>query len=581
MIEKLIMKVKNLYNSVNVKIRNMWYKGYKMPRNIKYFEGSLYDAVFESALKYPTNIALVYYDNQISYKQLIKRINKCAKALRAYGIGPSDKVTICMPNTPEEVIMFYAINEIGAVANMIHPLSSEKEILYYLNKSNSRFMLCIDIAYKKVRNIINETNVEKVVITSATKSMERITALVYWLFKGRKFGVKEDDKFILWDHFIKKGNSYNLDPYESMDSNAPAVILYSGGTTGKPKGVVISNYSFNIQALQSRYVSSVLVPGNSFLTFLPNFHAFGIGICTHTPLFNGMTAILIPQFDSKKFKKYIRKYRFNVLCGVPTLYDYISKLSFKKNELKCLKLVVCGGDSMSLSLKQRVNDFLRRYGSSTDIKIGYGLTESSGVVSLSPFGVYDASDVIGYPFPDTVFKIVDIDTKEYKKTGEAGEICISGPNVMLGYLDEEEETKNTLEERDGRVWLHTGDIGYIDEKGLLHYKSRLKRMIITSGYNVYPSLVEEVLMGHEAVLNCAVIGVPDSNKGEIVKAFVVLKEGKNPMIARASIQKYLKKYLARYEQPREIAFLDELPKTKLGKIAYKELEELHTKNTNR
>lgn len=574
MIETLVLKIRNVFRSINIKIRNRWSKGYRLPKKVKYFEGSLYDAIFESALKYPMNTAIEYGNNQISYKQLIKRINKCAKALKALGVEKGDKVTICMPNTPEEVSMFYAINEIGAIANMIHPLSSEKEIEYYLKKSNTKVMLCIDIAYKKVKNIIDNTNVQKVIITSATKSMEKMTSLLYWFVKARKLGVAEDEKIILWDHFIKMASSYNDDPYESMDSNDPAVILYSGGTTGKPKGVVISNYSFNTQALQSRYVASdVLVPENSFLTFLPNFHAFGIGICTHTPLFNGMKAILIPQFESKKFKSYLRKYHFNVLCGVPSLYDYISKMEFKKNELKCLKLVVCGGDSMSLALKQKVNAFLQKYGSPTDLKIGYGLTESSGVVSLSPAGIYDEADVIGYPFPDTKFKILDINNGEEKKRGESGEICISGPNIMLEYLDEEEETSNVLEKINGVVWLHTGDIGFIDAKGLVHYKARLKRMIITSGYNVYPANVENIIMQHEAVSSCAVIGIPDESKGEIVKAFVTLKEGKNPMIVKVSIQKYLKKHLAKYEQPREIVVLDELPKTKLGKIAYKELEE--------
>lgn len=574
MIETLVLKIRNVFRSINIKIRNRWSKGYRLPKKVKYFEGSLYDAIFESALKYPMNTAIEYGNNQISYKQLIKRINKCAKALKALGVEKGDKVTICMPNTPEEVSMFYAINEIGAIANMIHPLSSEKEIEYYLKKSNTKVMLCIDIAYKKVKNIIDNTNVQKVIITSATKSMEKMTSLLYWFVKARKLGVAEDEKIILWDHFIKMASSYNDDPYESMDSNDPAVILYSGGTTGKPKGVVISNYSFNTQALQSRYVASdVLVPENSFLTFLPNFHAFGIGICTHTPLFNGMKAILIPQFESKKFKSYLRKYHFNVLCGVPSLYDYISKMEFKKNELKCLKLVVCGGDSMSLALKQKVNAFLQKYGSPTDLKIGYGLTESSGVVSLSPAGIYDEADVIGYPFPDTKFKILDINNGEEKKRGESGEICISGPNIMLEYLDEEEETSNVLEKINGVVWLHTGDIGFIDAKGLVHYKARLKRMIITSGYNVYPANVENIIMQHESVSSCAVIGIPDESKGEIVKAFVTLKEGKNPMIVKVSIQKYLKKHLAKYEQPKEIVVLDELPKTKLGKIAYKELEE--------
>ncbi len=575
MFEKLFLKIRNTYRKISIKIKNQWRKGYKLRKNIKYFEGSLYDAIFESALKYPENPAIQYGDKQISYKSLIKRINKCAKALKALGVNPGDRVTICMPNTPEEVTMFYAINEVGAIANMIHPLSSEKEIEYYLNKSNSKVMLCIDITYIKVKNIIPNTKLEKVIITSATKSMERITALLYWLIKGRKLKVKEDEKFILWDHFINLSSTYQEDPYTQVNSSDPAVILYSGGTTGKPKGVVISNYSFNTQAMQSRYVSDVLVPENSFLTFLPNFHAFGIGICTHTPLFNGMKAILIPQFDSKKFKKYLRKYHFNVLCGVPTLYDYISKMEFKKNELKCLKLVVCGGDSMSLTLKQKVNTFLKKYGSPTDIKIGYGLTESSGVVSLSPEGIYNESDIIGYPFPDTQFKIINIHTGKEQDIGLDGEICISGPNIMLEYLEEPIETKNALTTIDGLTYLHTGDIGYIDSKGLLHYKSRLKRMIITSGYNVYPAHIEEILMKHPSVLNCAIIGIPDQNKGEIVKAFIVLKENNSKVIAKGNIQKYLKKQLAKYEQPREYTFIDEIPKTNLGKIAYKELEKIN------
>lgn len=576
MFEKLYLKLRNTYRKISVKIINKWhYHHKKLPKNVKYFEGSLYDAVYESTLKYPYNTAIEYENNQITYKQLIKKINKVAKALKALGVNKGDKVTICMPNTPEEVTMFYAINEIGAVANMIHPLSSEKDIEYYLNKSNSKVMLCIDIAYKKVNNIIDNTSLEKVIVTSATKSMERITAFLYWLLKGRKINIKENEKIILWDHFIAKANLYNEDPYEQVASNDPAVILYSGGTTGKPKGVVISNYSFNVQALQSKYTEpEALEPENAFLTFLPNFHAFGIGICTHTPLYNGMRAILIPQFNAKKFKKYLRKYKFNVLCGVPTLYDAVSKMKFRKNELSTLKLVVCGGDAMSIDLKKRVNAFLKEYGCKTELKIGYGLTESSGVVSLSPDGILDESDVIGYPFPKTEFKIIDINTKKETPLEEDGELIISGPNIMLEYLDEPEETKNTLFQMDGKTWLHTGDIACVDKRGLFHYKSRLKRMIITSGYNVYPSHVEEILTNHEAILKCAVIGIKNESKGETAKAFIVLREGYNNLLTKSSIQKYMKENLAKFEIPREIRYIDDLPTTLVGKIAYKELEKM-------
>ena len=573
MIEKILLKIRNNYRNIKLKyFRNKYYD--KLPSKIKYFSGSLYDAIYESAIKFPDNTAIEYYNNQITYKQLIRRINKCAKALKALGVNKGDKVTICMPNTPEEVTMFYAINEIGAIANMIHPLSSEKEIEYYLNKSESKVMLCIDIAYKKVRNILDNTDVEKVIVTSATKSMERLTAFIYWLLKGRKMNIKEDHKIMLWNHFINLSEMYYDNAYEEVDPLDPAVILYSGGTTGKPKGVVISNYSFNAQALQSRIVSDALIPENAFLTFLPNFHAFGIGICTHTPLYNGMRAILIPQFNIKKFKSYIRKYHFNILCGVPTLYDQISKMKFRKNELKDWKLVVCGGDSMSQNLKDRVNDTLEEYGCKTDIRIGYGLTESSGVVALSPEGLLNESDVIGFPFPNTDFLIVDINTNKVLPSNKDGEILISGPNIMLEYLKESDETKNVLETINGKTYLHTGDIGYIDKKGLLHYKSRLKRMIITSGYNVYPSHIEEVLMSHESVLKCAVIGIPNEHKGEIVKAFIVLKEDHNTLTDKNSIKEHLKKHLAKYETPREIKYLDDLPTTLVGKVAYKELEKM-------
>ena len=579
MFETIFLGIKKGYHKIAAKIINRYNSHHnKLPKDVKYFEGSLYDAVYNSALKYPYNVAISYDDIEITYKQLIKRIDKCARALKNLGVCKGDKVTICMPNTPEEVEMFYAINEIGAVANMIHPLSSERDIEYYINKSNSKVMLCIDMDYGKVKNIVDNTSLESVIIVPATKSMRLILRLLYWLKKGRKIKIKEGAGFISWESFIAGGSLINEDPYEIVDSKSPAVILYSGGTTGKSKGVVISNYTFNAQALQSVYVSDVLAnPENAFLTFLPNFHAFGIGICTHTPLFNGMRIVLIPQFNAKNIKKYIRKYHFNVLCGVPTFYEYLTKVNFRKNELKGLKLVVSGGDAMSLDLKGRVNETLKKYGCETEVRVGYGLTEVAGVVALSPEGVQKESDVIGLPFPDNNFLIIDPETSKEKGINEDGELIISGPNLMMEYLGEEEETKATIFDYKGDKWVHTGDICFIDSKGLVHYKSRLKRMIITSGYNVYPSHVEETLMEHDVVASCAVIGVPDKNKGEVVKAFVVLKDKSDNILAKMNLQKHLKERLAKYEQPKDIIFIDELPKTLVGKVAYKELEKLAQK----
>lgn len=554
--------------------RNNTQEGEELPKNIKFSKGSLYDAIYESYVKYPYNVAIQYYDVKITYKDLIQKINKCAKALKAIGIKENDIVSICTPNTPEEVYMFYAINCIGAISNMIHPLSSEKEMENYLNISESKVILIIDIVFPKLQNIIKNTKVETVIVTSATRSMKYLTRFIYWLFKGRKIKIIKDNKVLLWDNFIHKSILYSNCYYKHKNPKDTAVILYSGGTTGTPKGVQISNINFNAGALQSRYVSEVIVPNNSFLTFLPNFHAFGLGICTHTPLYNGMKIILIPKFNSRHLKKYIKKYKPNILCGVPKLYDSLIKTKLRKRDLKCLKLVVCGGDIMPLNLKIKVNNFLKEHGCTNEIRIGYGLTESAGVVSLSPKNILDNSDIIGYPFPKIKFKIVEIGTNKSVPNNKEGEICISGPNIMNGYLKNKDETENVLiRHNDGNIYLHTKDIGFIDNQGLIHYTSRLKRIIITSGYNVYPSHIENVLMNFENINEAVVIGVYHKSKGEVPKAFISLKNNNDKTVLfKAKLKEYLKTYLAVYEMPKEIIFIDKIPRTKLGKIDYKSLK---------
>ena len=575
MFETLYLKVKNFVRTTKMRInRKRNREKDKLPKDMKYFDGGLYDAIYESSLKYPSNIAIEYFNTQVTYKELIRKINKVACALKHYGIEKGDKVTICMPNTPEAVYMFYAINEIGAVANMVHPLSSEKEIEDCLTASESRMMLCIDAVYPKVKKIIDNTKVEKLIVASATKSTERFTAFLYWLTKGRKIKIKEDAKVILWSHFTSKASLFRGNPRAKVNSNDLALILYSGGTTGKSKGVMLSNLNFNAQAIQCKYiVSDLLIPEHAFLTFLPNFHAFGIGISTHMPLFIGMRVVLIPKFDIKKLKKYIRKYKFNVICGVPTIYEYMSKLKFKKNELKNLKMVVSGGDAMNMQLKEKVDDMLAKYGSTSSLRVGYGLTEASGVVSFSPNGIKE-SDIIGYPFPDCDFLIKDLDSNKEVPVGEAGEILFRGATVMLGYMNNKEETENSFVTIHGKKWLRTGDIGFFDDQGLLHYKARLKRMIITNGYNVYPAHVEEIIRSSGVVEKCCVVGMPHASKGEMVKAFIVLKEGCNNISSKNKIKDVVKANLAKFEQPKEYAYIDDIPVTKMGKYDFRALQKM-------
>lgn len=575
MFELILNKINKFMRLFGLKPINKWLNYYtKTPKEIKYDTGSLIDAVLLSASMYPNNIAIEYFNAEMTYSELINQIKKCARSLKKIGVEENDCVTICMPNTPEEVIMFYAVNMVGAVANMIHPLSSKNEIEFYLNKSNSKVILTIDVCYPKVMSAIKNTEVKHVIVSSATRSMGFIVDTAYYLLKGHKNYKEKNHEIVLsWRQFIKNGGYYTEEYYIKRQANDLAVILYSGGTTGKPKGICLSNLNFNAGAIQSRYMSDTMKPGNVFLTLLPNFHAFGIGISTHTPLYNGMKAVLIPQFNIKKFAKILKIYRPNVIAGVPSLFDAITKMKLGPHDLSNLTLAVCGGDAISLEMKKRINEFFTSHGSKTDLRVGYGLTEGAGACCLSPEGMGKKKDIIGIPFPNCIYKIVDINTYQELPNNKDGEILISGPNVMLGYLDDKEETDNVFtKDNEGTVWLHTGDIGYIDDDGFIYYRSRLKRMIITSGYNVYPSYIEEILSKHPYVFASAVIGIPHEYKGEVAKAFIVLKEDMRANFeAKRNINKYLKQNLANYSIPAEIEFIDSLPMTLVGKISYKDL----------
>ena len=575
-IDFIYKKIKNTLKKIDMRLERAKYSYIdKLPKNIEYFEGGLYDAIYEASCKWPHNIALEYFDSQITYKELIKRINKVAAALKAIGADKGDRITICMPNTPEAIYMLYAINEIGAVANMVHPLSSEKEIEDYLNQANSKIMLCVDISYPKVEAIIKNTNVEQVVVVSPTRSMDIVVRAVYKLTKGRKNHIKKSQHVIMWDRFLSKANKYIGNPHARVNAKDEAIIMYSGGTTGKPKGIVLTNLNFNAQALGAKYlVPELFKTEYSFMAFLPNFHAFGFGCCIHMPLYFGARAFLIPQFNPKKFKSYITKYKVNILVGVPTVFDYLTKLKFRKDDLKDVKFVVSGGDMISMSNKERINEFLAAHGSKAIIENGYGLTEASGGFIFSPRSVAEDPDAIGYALPDNEVIIIDLKTKKPAKTGEDGEILVRGLCVMKGYLNKPKETTEAFIVVNGKKYLRTGDIGYLDEHGVVHFRARLKRMIISNGYNIYPVNIEDVTLKCKLVNSCAVVGREDKLRGEKVVVFAVLNPEASERTARKELNNIYRKYLAKYEIPREIRFIPELPKTKLAKVDFKALEQL-------
>ncbi len=571
----------NVINLIKQKlIKTPWAKYYKKEDlKLKVPDISMYEALKEVVLKYETRTAINYFGKKLSYREFLNLIDKAALAFRSQGVRRGDIVTICMPNTPEAMIAFYAINKIGAISNMIHPLSGEVEIKEYLTSTNSVMLVMIDVCYDKVKNIIKDTSVYKTIVVSARDSMPFFTGLGYQISQGFKIkGPTKSEAYLYWNDFLKKASGYNnlLDIKISRDD--PAVILHSGGTTGKPKGIILSNGNFNALTEQAKIVFNDVEVGDRVLGIMPIFHGFGLGVSTIGPFILGCELIMVPQFNAKKFDKLLEKYKPNVIFGVPTLYEALAGTKNDYLDLSGLKYAISGGDSLSRNLIKRVNDYLSSHNAKIKISQGYGMTESLAAVALS-YGEAYREDSIGIPFPGNYIKIVTPETQEEVPYGEDGEICISGPTVMLGYLDNEKETNEMLQiHKDGMIWLHTGDIGMMDSNGVLYYKQRLKRLIISSGYNIYPSHIEEVIEGHPSVLKCSVIGIPHPYKVEVPKAFIVLKNDYNPLTVKASIKEYCKKNLASYAIPKEFEFRKSLPKTLIGKVDFKKLREEEVKN---
>ncbi len=545
-------------------------------RSIKFTNKSIYDYLEDCVGNDLDFYALNYFGTRITYNEMFKRIELIGRSLRSLGVKKGDIVTICMPNTPEAVETFYAANYIGAVADMIHPLSGAAEIKHYLQESKSRILILYDANYEKVKDLLEDTSVYKTIITSVSESMPKMLEVGYKLTQGiriKKPSFKEKD-YMTWTDFVNLGYGYRKDVKVSMDENDLAIILHSGGTTGTPKGIMISNYAFNALAQQSGVNVINVRPQDKIMTILPIFHGFGLGVCTHAPLCLRVEVILIPEFDGKRFHKTIQKYHPNVIAGVPTLWEaMLSNKRFENVDLSCLKYVISGGDFLPLSMEDEMNKFLRSRGASISITKGYGMTESVAATAYTFDGTNEPGS-IGIPMVGNDFCICAPDSVEPLPYGEEGEICVNGPTLMMGYLNNEKETANVLKKHnDGKVWLHTGDIGYIAPNGVIYFTQRLKRVIISSGFNVYPSAIEEVINKHPSVKSCCVIGVPHPYKMNVAKAFVVLKDGVEASDKlKKDIRDLCKKELAVYSVPKEVEFRDSLPQTLYKKIDYKRLE---------
>lgn len=545
-----------------------WLAAYgKVPHHLAYPECSLYDTIMATARRVPEAVAYDFLGATATYGEFGRLIDQVADGLASLGLGPGDRITIALPTSPQGVIAFYAANRLGAIGAMIHPLSTTPEVERLITLSRSRFALTLDALYDRFRSALGgRTPLETLILTRVSDTLTPLRRLAFWLVQGRKIpAVPRDAPVRWWKDLVDR--SYPPAPRPALDTNAPAGILFSGGTLGTPKGIMLSHRNFIADGMQlAAWVQ--LEDGDRILAALPIFHGFGLGALVNAGFMTGCRVILVPRFTARVVAKLVRKKQPNMIAGVPTVFEAMSRdPNFRRADLSCLKAAFSGGDALPAPVKERFERTVAERGGSVKLLEGYGLTEAvTGVMVMPLHAVREGS--VGVPLPDMLVTICRPGTDQELPVGEDGEICVHGPPVMLGYLDDPSATAESLKRhRDGRTWLHTGDIGHRDADGFFYFRGRLKRMIKSSGFNVYPAEVEQVIGQHPAVAEACVVGVPDPSQGERVRAFVVLRAGQTPSPALAQeIMAHCRNQLIKWSCPRDVEFRSEFPRTRLGKV---------------
>ena len=542
--------------------------------NLDYSEKTISEAVLETAAKEKDFPALTFMGKATSYTRLAEETDRVARSFYALGVRPGTRVLVCLPNVPQAIFCLYGLNRIGAIPTMVHPLSAVAELAFYMNEAGCEMAVTLDQFYGKFLEVKAQRPIAKLIVCRVSDELPFPLSLGQKLMTERKFPKLQGADDISWKAFLALGGNVQEDYVAKKDYRTEAVVLFSGGTTGTTKGILLSDLNFNALAWQTANMAQEEVHHSKMLAAMPVFHGFGLGVCIHTLMFIGGTSILVPRFNVKSYAKLIRKTQPNFIAGVPTLFEAITRNRYLDGaDLSFLRGVFSGGDSLTTELKKKFDKFLADHNARVRVREGYGTTECVTACCLTPHDK-EKEGSIGIPFPDTYFKICKPGTCDEIPYGEEGEICLTGPSMMIGYIGHEEENADTLRKHaDGHVWLHTGDLGLMDEEGFIYFRQRIKRMIVTSGYNVYPSQIENILEGHPAVQRSCVIGVPDPLKMQVVKAFIVLKDGYEPGEAmKEELLAHCKKHIARYALPKEIEFRDSLPTTLVGKVAYTQLQ---------
>ena len=548
-------------------------------KHIDYPEDTLYQTVAKTSAKFPEKYAYEFMGSWVKYKKFIKDIDHFALCLKKLDVNQGDHVLICMPNCPQAITAFYAINKIGAVAVMIHPLSAKGEVAFFVDNSDCKVAITLDMFYLNFPEITPESKLRNLIVSSMTDALPFVKGFIYKHFLDGKKDPKVDRSkpgIVVWSDLVKSDVSGIQEPVSTKSCYDDAVMLYTGGTTGVSKGAMLSSMNFTSTALGMVELSQVLGEGELMMAVMPIFHGFGLCACVHLPFSIGITCSLVPRFTPDSYSKLIVKMRPAYIAGVPTLYEHMIRSKWLQDaDLSCLKGIFCGGDTLPIEAKERMDKFLADHKCETFVREGFGCTECLTATTITPKDEQRPGST-GIPMPNVMYKIVVPDTDERVPYDVDGEICIHAPAVMNGYYKNPEETARALRKHsDGLVWLHTGDIGSMDPDGFIYFKQRMKRMIITSGYNVYPSQVENILNYHPNVESSCVIGVPDELRGSRIRAYIVLKDGVIEDEDTVNMLKaYCKENIAKYAVPREYRFIDALPRTKVSKVDYRALERM-------
>ncbi len=544
-----------------------WYNVYPdgVPKSIDYKEIPLYGLLDQSIERFPNRTALVFLGKKTSYRELSQQVNRAANGLRKLGVKQKTRVAIMLPNSPQYVICYYAVLKLGAIVVQVNPLYMENELIFQLNDAEAEFIITLDLLSKRINNIISKTLLKSVIITSIKDALPFPINLLYPL-SVKKQGLSlqvEPKPYIVFLKDILANNSDSFESVKINPKNDVAVLQYTGGTTGKAKGVMLTHYNLVVNAIQVRSWCTDLEDGNEVvLSAVPFFHVYGMTVCLNLGTALGATNVMVPKFEVEQVFKMIKKYKPTIFPGAPTIYiGLINHPKIVNYDLTSIKVCISGSAPMPLEVQQEFERITKG-----NLVEGYGLSEASPVTHCNPvFGTRKPG--IGLPLPDTDCKIVHLETGETLPPGEVGELLIKGPQVMKGYWNRPDETREVLE----GGWLSTGDIAMMDDDGFFSIVDRKKDMIIAGGFNIYPRDVEEVLFQHPAIQEAVVLGVPDKYRGETVKAYIVLKSGES--VTEKEIIDFCRERMAKYKAPTIVEFRDELPKSMVGKILRRVLAE--------